>query len=134
MARCDNDSNDYLILLWKIYRASLPISLSLQYAGSSQISGDKTTLNDVYGNHLRNLPRFCEDFVALFSALPEVGWEGAKKCKLTHAIWEGFISDSLYRVRPKRLSPGCKNFLPLITEYLAKQPHLLADLCTTSGK
>ena len=48
MARCDNDSNDYLILLWKIYRASLPISLSLQYAGSSQISGDKTTLNDVY--------------------------------------------------------------------------------------
>ena len=53
------------------------------------------------GNHKRNLPRFGEDFMVVFSALPEVGWVSAKKCKQTHAIWEGFFSDSLYRGEQK---------------------------------
>ena len=30
------------------------------------------------GNHQRNLPRFCEELVVVFSALPEVGWVSAK--------------------------------------------------------
>ena len=47
------------------------------------------------GTHERNLPRFCEDLVVVFSALPEVGWVSAKKCQQTHQIWEGFFSDSL---------------------------------------
>ena len=69
MARCDNDSNDYLILLWKIYRASLPISLSLQYAGSSQISGDNDYL------FLRQFPDIIWARISAF-------FGEAKKCRL----------------------------------------------------
>ena len=57
------------------------------------------------GNHKRNLPRFCEDLVVVFSALPEVGSVSEKNYQQTHQIWEGFFSDSLYNMDHDQPSP-----------------------------
>ena len=73
------------------------VSKNMWWSEFERSPQERRLCKQYYKESLKKPSQDCEYLVVLFSALPEVGWVSAKKCKQTHQIWEGFFSDSLYQ-------------------------------------